>query len=367
MKCVEIGTIQAYIDGELDISMKKKVQKHLEECDKCGTAYIELSKTDDAVFQKLSAYKQYCDENFTPCGKFGISQAVEGEVKQRTKGKNMVLQLVRKYKKAVTAASVAVILTTCIAVQPVRAFISEALNIFRVENVKSLQISLADMEDIKKQLEQKEEEIDIKNFGKITTEGFEELKLPVQEAKTLADPTVLLPSETDGNIDINVIQSGRMSFTMNVENVNEALKSFGAEKLLPENLDGKTFTAYFAAQVEYQYHENNNDYFVMQTEAPELTVPADVNVDEMYDCLLELPILPEDIKHKLKTIQDWKNTVYLPVVGEAQEITVRGAEGFIAQKADNGWMVIWYDNGTIFSVESNAGKEDTIEFVERLR
>jgi hypothetical protein len=371
MKCIGIGEIQAYIDGEPDISRKKEIEHHLETCEKCAKEFEKLKTTDNAVFEKLSVYNQFCAENYKPSGKCGNKNTAANpspRKTQETQEKSKAGWFIIKYKKAISAACVAVILTLCVAVQPVRAFISEALNIFRVENVKSLQISFSDMEDIRRQLEQKTGDIELDQFGKIESEGFAEQKLSVREAKALEDPAVLLPPEAkEDNIDIHVTQSGLLSFTMDVENVNEALKSFGAEKLLPGNLNGKTFTAQFAAQVEYLYHEDGGFYSVMQTRTPELAVPADVDVDQMYDCLAELPILPEDMRHQLKSIQDWKNTIYLPVAGEPQEVVIQGAKGFIAEKKNGGWMLVWYDGGTLFSVEGNAGKEELTDFAESLR
>ena len=164
MKCVEAGDIQAYIDGELELSRKKEIQKHLEECEKCHREYITLKKTDDLVFEKLSAYKQFYEENNTVTSRNHSKQRQEQmmqgtsnpdraskhqNVQNREPGYKAEKQnknaknkgIIFKYRKAFIAASVAAVLTICVTVQPVRAFISDALSIFRVENVKSFQIS----------------------------------------------------------------------------------------------------------------------------------------------------------------------------------------------------------------------------------
>lgn len=368
MKCITSGTMQAFIDGELDIAMKKEVRNHLEICKRCGKEYEQLKKADDFVYGKLTTYKEYCGEHYNPAGKTWSVGMVKNEAEQEPSGKNVKRRPVLRMNKAMTAACIAAALTLCVAIQPVRAFISEALNIFRVENVKSLQISYSDMEEIRRLLEQKRGEIDIENFGKITTEGFSEQELSLEKASSVRVPALLLPpGANEGNIKIRLTQAGIVTFTMNVGNVNAALKSFGSERLLPDKLDGETFTAHFAAQAEYRYSEGENSFFVLQAQAPELAVPAEVNVDELYECLAELPILPEDMKRQIRSIQDWKNTIYLPVVGESREITLRGLQGFISEKMDGGWMLVWYENGTVFSVEGNAGKDAIIQFAESLR
>ncbi len=390
MKCVESRVIQAYIDGELELSRKKEFQKHLEECEKCHREYIILKKTDDMVFDKLSAYKQFYEENNTVTSKNkeqrqermmqGTSnpnraskhqnvQDQEPGYKAAKQNKNVKnTGFIFKYRKAFTAASVAAMLTICVTVQPVRAFISDALSIFRVENVKSFQISYADIEEIQRKLEEKAGDIELENFGKIMMKGFAEQRLTVDEAKAANAPAILLPPDAkDDNMELILSQPGAITFTMDVKNVNEALKSFGSEKLFPDSLDGKTFTAHFAAQIQFTYNEGGNFFFVEQTKSPELAVPSGVDVDQMYECLAELPILPEDIRRQLQSVKDWKNTIYLPVTSRPQEVEINQAKGFIAEKDNGGWALVWYDQGNLFCIDSNAGKDEIIHFAESLR
>ncbi len=369
MKCVETGTIQAYIDGELDIPMKKEIQRHLEECEKCGREYESLKRTDDMVFAKLSAYKQYYEENCPARGKHHPAESRQ-LLSDRKKPAALVKNrgFIFKYRKAAIAACITVVLTICATVQPVRAFISEALNIFRVESVKTIRISYDDMMEIQRKLEEKEGDIDLDHFGKVTMEGFDEQRLTISEAKAVNDLEILLPPDADDDsLELIYTQPGTIAFTMDVKNVNEALKSFGSQKLLPDSLDGETFTAHFTAQAEYMYNLDGSFFFVEQMKSPELAVPSGVDVDQMYDCLAELPVLPEDLRRQLRSVKDWKNTIYLPVMSEPQEVQINRVKGYIAEKRNGGWMLVWYDEGNLYCVNGNAGKEEIIRFAESLR
>ncbi len=374
MKCIDSGTIQALIDGELDISVKKDVEKHLADCEKCKDAYDGLKRNDDFAFGKLTAYREFCQEIPAAGGKDsagmnnkehkvpGTGTGVQAR-KKKAKGSMF------KYRKIAAVACIAAFLTLCATVQPVKAFISDALSIFRVEGVKGFGISFADMEEIRQKLEQGEGEIDIDSVGSIQRQGFEGRTVSMKDIKNAADFPVLLPPEVeDGGIDIRITEPGQISFTMKVGNVNEALKSFGAQKLLPSNLDGKTFTAGFASEVNYTYNENGSLYHISQTRAPELTVPSDVNVEEVYDCLVDLPILPQEVQQRLKSIKDWKDTIYLPVINaEPQEVSINGAGGFIAGSEQGGWIVAWYNGGVIYRIDGNAGREDILRLAESMR
>jgi len=367
MRCVDSGTIQAFIDGELDIAVKKDVENHIKSCRKCSEAYDGLKKADDFAFGKLTGYKQFCEEYYNPDDKKFYSKKHDaGTILSKKEVKGFMF----KYRKIAAAACIAASITLCVTVQPVKAFISEALNVFRVENVKGFKVTLSDMEEIRTKLAQKEGEINIESMGKIISEGFDTREASADEAKTAAEFSVLLPPDVENrNAKIMTTEPGKIEFTLKVNNVNEALKSFGAEKLLPENLDGRTFTAKFARQVDLSYNIDGMTYNVVQTRSPELAVPADVNVDEIYNCLVELPIIPGDMREQLKSIKDWKSTIYLPVIdAEPEEVDINGAKGFVAEKKDGGGsMLVWYDDGNIYSVDSSAGKDDILQFARNLR
>ena len=383
MRCFNAGTIQAYIDGELDIAVKKNLENHIADCAGCRKTLENLKNTDDFVFEKTSLYRRFCEEKYTPAVKefkagemeFKAGEPETGEFftgrKQISIMKGM-RDFMMKYKKIAVAACLCIAVILCVTVQPVRAFISEALSIFRVENVKGIKVSLADMEEIRRKLAEKEGNIDIESLGDIALEGFEQKTISVEEAKNYSSSNILLPPEaSDANTRINVTEPGTISFTLKVGNINEALKSFGAEKLLPETLEGKTFTACFAQEINLYYNINGRSYSIMQTGVPELAVPGDVDVDRIYDCMVDLPIIPENLQKQLKSIKDWKNTVYFPVIeSAAEEIVIRGADGFISARPEGrGYTAAWCDGKAIYCVncfDSSVDRDDLIQFAESL-
>ncbi len=54
-KCFEIGTIQAYLDGEIAPDLSKKVIKHVALCDKCASMVSELEEESATVFAALES------------------------------------------------------------------------------------------------------------------------------------------------------------------------------------------------------------------------------------------------------------------------------------------------------------------------
>lgn len=150
----------------LDISVKKDVEKHIKSCEKCSEAYDSLKKSDDFAFGKLADYRQFCEENYMPDFRKQDAMTLDSRECSGKKPDTVVMTMSKgvkgfmfKYRKIAAVVCLVATITMCATVQPVKAFISDALSIFRVENIKGFKVSFADMEEIRKKLAQKEEEI----------------------------------------------------------------------------------------------------------------------------------------------------------------------------------------------------------------
>jgi anti-sigma factor RsiW len=90
MKCPDSGTIQAYIDGELDIKNKKEVENHIINCNDCTHLYKSLKSNDDFVFEKMTSYKNYNEAQFFKTGK-GFSPPDRNPCQDRKKKGRIIL------------------------------------------------------------------------------------------------------------------------------------------------------------------------------------------------------------------------------------------------------------------------------------
>ena len=54
--CIEVGHLQAYIDGELPVAEHERVDAHLDRCDACASRADELRATDAHIRSLLAAY-----------------------------------------------------------------------------------------------------------------------------------------------------------------------------------------------------------------------------------------------------------------------------------------------------------------------
>lgn len=373
MKCPDIGMLQAYIDGESDIGLKKNIESHLICCPKCSTAYRKLKGNDDFAFDSITKYKQYTDENFSPASRpFKAASVQSGEVDSK-KGAEQFMSYFYKYRKIAAGICAALVITTCMSIQPVRAAVSNALSIFRVENVKGLNISVDDIQQIQNKLRNKEPEIDLQKFGKIKTIGGQQRQVTLEEAKKVAGLPVLFPAAlADTRPGITVIDPSSMEFTLNVDNMNRVLKSFGAQTLLPKSIDGKTFNVNISRTIVMKYNISGRDINIVQTKSPEIVVPEGVDVDQIYDSMVDLPIIPENLQRQLKSIKDWKSTIYIPVIGnETTEVDINGSKGYVFtgnNVSGNTFSgIVWSDSGVIRSIQGMISKDEIVALARSMK
>lgn len=361
MKCPSEGSIQAYIDKELDDIEIKEIEMHLFQCEKCKEIYKNLNSVNNFAMEKFQDYKK----------EFDIHDLKTENMNIEMKNKKGVFKNMKKYKRMAVAACAALVLTTCFTVEPIRAAVINAVSIFRVKDIKSVNISLDDVKKLEKSLEDHKSDINIDKIGKVKTQGGEVKDVTIEEGKKLLPFTVLLPKNMPEKSvkNISISKPSKIDFTLNVENVNQLLKSLGETKTFPKDLDGKTFSLNIAGtlNINYKDAENNKDIYITESKIPEIIAPTNANVDEIFNALSGLSILPSDLQKQLKSMKDWKSTLYVPNVGNnVEEMNINGmkAIGYF-EKNDSSILVLKDD--VLISVSGNADKNKLLEIVKSMR
>ncbi len=279
-----------------------------------------------------------------------------------------------KNKKTTALICTAILAVAIINGQTVNAAISKTLSIFRAQDLKGVTVTLDDIQQIQSKLSSGQGEISLEKMGNIKVQGGQKKVSSKEDVKNITDVTVAFPSVLDGVVpSVNVVEPTAIEFTLNVENVNEIMKFYGATKLLPANIDGKTFKIDFASQVTMNYSINNKPITIMETKSPEITVPDDVDIDAVYDAVVEMPIIPQRLQSQLKSMKDWKSTLYIPVIeSEMTEVNINGAKGYMSKDYGNSEensesAVIWYDKGIIYVVSGQVDSEELLKIAKSVK
>lgn len=279
-----------------------------------------------------------------------------------------------KNKKAIALICTAILAVAIINGKTVNAAISKTLSIFRAQDLKGVTVTLDDIQQIQSKLSTGQGEINLEKMGNIKVQGGQKKVSSKEDVKNVTDVKVAFPSVLDGVVpSVNVVEPTAIEFTLNVENVNEIMKSYGATKLLPANIDGKTFKIDFASQVTMNYSINNKPITIMETKSPEITVPDDADIDAVYDAVVEMPIIPQRLQSQLKSMKDWKSTLYIPVIeSEMIEVNINGAKGYMSKdygdsEENSESAVIWYDKGIIYVVSGEVDSEELLKIAKSVK
>lgn len=355
MKCLNEGYIQAYIDRELDKNEIREVEAHLFDCEKCKALYREMNSANNLVRDSLMAYKK---------------DLIYEKLENSLNNKKGVFDNMKRYKSVIVAAGLVLVITTCIAVKPIRAAISDMVSIFRIQELKSVNISLNDINKLKEAIKNQESNIDIDKIGKVNYQGGEKESVTIEGAKNSLSFAVLTPRDialTSIN-DATISKPSQVDFTLDVDNVNQILKSLGENNIFPKELDGKTFTLKMGGVLEFSYNDKNNKYInITESKVPEIFAPSGINIDELFNALSGLSILPPAMQSQLKTMKDWKSALYIPNVdNRLEELNINGTKAVYSMDKEYSSILVLKD-GVLIGIRGNVSKSEIIDIVKSLR
>jgi hypothetical protein len=285
--------------------------------------------------------------------------------------------MLSRYRVAATAAVLVLALAFSFSFGTVRTAASELLTIFRVEKLQTISITPEDMASIEKAMREGTGMVDIENLGKFEFTGEQKReKTTLEVAQGAVDFRLNLPAGLPGGYnapEILLDSGGTINFTLNTVNVNQFLQSFGSEKLLPDELNGKTFTVVMPPQVTAAYNcAGNSEVVIGQCRSPELLASGS-DVMAIRDSLLALPFLPDDLRSQLASINDWQHTLIVPnIEGSSQEVSVAGSQGVFISSPDSAETgdvscLIWQKDDVVSTVSGSLTLEQAMDIAGMMK
>lgn len=332
--CYEDGLWQAYLDQELDSEKMQEMTHHLQTCTACQHTLESLKEQQLLVSKLLGEYRNDKEKgNYSSLkGWFVLQEKIKA--KNKRKG---VLQM-KNISKKVAVAAVAAVFGASLFLTPVRSAAAQFLQIFRAEKLATISISYNDMDEMRRAIEEGAKKIDFDAIGSMEFEETRENKnVDLEELREIAQFPVKLPEALPSEYkftEANVSMPFRAKFKLNAPNVNQLIEGLGGTKFIPEEMDGKEFTIEVPQTVVIDYAKPDRGYIVIcEGRSPEIKAPGDVNIEDLKDAVLELPVLPRELKSQLAGIKDWQHTLVIPnIEGSSQEVTVKGHKGVFVQE-----------------------------------
>jgi len=238
-------------------------------------------------------------------------------------------------RKMSILASLVLMLALITFVKPVQTLALEALSIFRVNDVKTLQITLADLQEgmqtltnLKEDFKGKESEH--KSPINIVSQPQHEVK-KLNKAEEFEAFKLRLPRELVAQTPkISAMDSSKMTFTFDVVACNELLKALKSPKQLSNNLQDVEMSMVSSAAAYAKY----DDVLFLATQKSYLEAPQAAK-KELRDVMLDLPLIPTNLRQQLAVIKEDNSDIYLPVlVGFGRKVDLGGENGYIYTLSD---------------------------------
>ncbi|MHB0977221.1 MAG: hypothetical protein ACYC1U_08500 [Candidatus Aquicultorales bacterium] len=372
MSCLDDSRLRSFIDREMSGRNRWRAELHLSQCRSCAERLEAIQQADALASDAASLLR----DNAASCEPDLVQAwARLGTNLERKPGPRWMegLSMSRKSLKYASAAAAVALVAGAFALAPVRSFASQLLDVFRVSKLETVNVTFADMQKIESALSGRGD-LDLENFGAIKTEGMQEYRsVTLEEARSALAFDVKLPSGlAQQSLSLQTAMSAKIA--PKVDQVNALLKSLGGTKMLPQSLDGKEFEIKIPAALVADFtREDGGRLDVYQSRGPELIAPPGVDIEDVRQALLQLPVIPENIRTQLEAIKDWRHTMIVPnIEGSSTKVRVGDSEGvFItpptseapipeSREIRNYGTLIWQEDGVVYGISGELTKDQAI-------
>lgn len=380
MTC-ELGSLQGFLDGELNNELRAELLLHLEICPECRKNLVTLRENQAFTNQRLASYVNFLhsESNIEQAWRqFTNKQTGYGNTGSKKTGYNKkgVFNLLAKYRIQAVAAIVVLGIALTFSFSSVRTAAGELLSIFRVEKVQTVDISPSDLAKIEQALQRGVGQVDLSNFGKIEFDGKPSNRVvTLQDASQAVDFQLKLPAVLPEGFKLQSLEAdttATMNFTLDTDKTNQVLKGLGSPKMLPAEMNGKTFSLVKPAIITARYEGAGSYITLSQARSPELITPDTASSLAIRDALLALPFLPATLRNQLTAIDDWQHTFPVPnIKGSSQEVQVAGTRGvFIAAPAENTQQpenLIWQKNSVVYALSGDFTVDQALKIADSMK
>jgi len=367
--CYDEGMLQAYVDNEVSSEQRLEISQHLKKCAKCRNVWEELQSNSHFVNFHLNQYLVNLPVNCTI-----TTTGRQTNLLNRFKRS---INTMKSFKKFIATAAMVGVLFITFSFPTVRSMAGEFLTVFRMEKVQTITVNPEDIEQLERVVNEGTGNLEIENFGQVEVTGkHETVSVTLAQASEAVGFAVKLPEPAGySEPELRMITGSTASLSLDVAKVNTLLQSLGSIELLPESLDGQTFTMQMPTAIMANYHSGNNQLTVTQARSPEMKAPSDVDVLAIRDALLNVPVLPDNLRNQLLAIDDWQHTVLIPNMnGASRDVDVNGSKGVfmngsnMSENSASMNFLVWQDNGVVYTISgTNLDEKSALAIAGQIR
>ncbi len=383
------GEIRAYLDQELNPVQHKNIEDHLETCAACQ----EMVETTRVRSQQVGEDLSILDNNSAEPplsaekARARLTERIsDSEQKEGNMWDNFKSLLPRP---AWITLAVIALLVVSLVFAPARAIANTFLGLFRVEQVRVVELSVENMPG---QLGSSSQfEYIMSNDVHIQERGKPQVVSSPEEASALAGIPVRLPTRIEGQETLEVLPGGDVTFNVDLEQIRTVLRDIDrADIELPDSLDGATVFVNIQAGVQAKYGECEFDLeedleshqpprgldctTFLQIPSPTVSAPPGLDIVQIGEAFLQVTgMSPEEAADFARSV-DWTTTLVIPVPrygSEHEEVQVDGVTGTLIQqygyKMDDEYLLIWVKDGILYALSGPGDSTAALEIASSLK
>ena len=279
----------------------------------------------------------------------------------------------QRWRLGVAMAVVALLLGSVLATPAGRAVATELLGQFRVQKFALITVAPQDPTANFASLEQLGTLHVPEDMQEGGTQATSVAAAAEQVGFTVQQPSHL-PSGLSADPQVHTTAASTVSFTVDRDKALAYLAEQGHSDVnVPEALDDSTIHLTISAAVLLVYGDDAGQVSLVvgQSPSPTVTVSGGATLEQFRSFLLSVPGLPADTIDQLQAIDDWTQTLPIPVPQDAsvsRHVTVDGAAGVSVQDAQTRHgVVLWQRDGMVYGVAGSYGEQELLAVAASLQ
>ncbi len=231
-------------------------------------------------------------------------------------------------KKAVLSLGAICLIAACLFIPKIQTFAISAMSFFRVNDAKTIEITMADIETLSNFPYEFDEELAMEWERKyladtdydLTSQLYPDMRV-LNDIRDFDDFKIRLPKVLDGEYpSIACTESHSIDVTVNAGMVNDYFKIMGLPEVVDPKFDGAKIKVDVPAAIAATYE----DVVLYATQGVYVEEGADA-VDDIWSGVAQMPFLSENLRKQLRDIDLKNRDIYLPVImGFGRKVSLGG-------------------------------------------
>ncbi len=404
MTCIQDGILRACLDGELNAAELIEVKQHLDACAGCRTRLEKLGAEKAATGDLLATLAAAAEGGVAPDPAAAYAQ-FRSHFGTAPKVSWITRLFAPRWRPAWGLATLVLIITVSIAINPARTWAQRILAMLRVQKIAVVTIDPSTLMNGGEPDSHPYKLINqfIADNVTVTMEPAKPDVVPdVTKAAQLAGYPVRMIGGLGAPQSIRVNGETAFQMTLDRDRVETLLEEVGRSDIqIPESANGAVIAVHIPKTVVSMYGDcpvrlvssdkqsraeqlaerkmemtarmkNSNCVYLVQAPSPTVSVPRELNMPEIAEAALELAGMSPGEAHSFCQTVDWSSTLVVPIprnTGSYETVTVDGVEGtLITETLPQGgrYSLLWIKNGVIHSLTGHGNSSDALTLAASL-